>query len=282
MHVFFFCEVQFKSVKPDCPRQQQKTANLWQVIRVQSGGKARDGLMHTATVNIHGPRQHSLPCIHDSWKTWFHVALRVAGTRAFWCYAERHHIHGASGPGPATYKIKRLFDDVGAQQPKQRARKTQVLPMLLGKKPPMDLCKKPPCKEHPKIKPQNHPANCKDWSKIFACKGSLASGATGMVFFSAPWKYKKRQSPWNESWNPTLMRRWCMIFFGSSRSWKRASIPTSRQCFPPTKCRFRHLLWSCRERHFVGGKHCRNVRMLTVFTEGGGRNCGAWCSRCCH
>lgn len=56
-------------------RQQQKTANLWQVIRVQSGGKARDGLMYTATVNIHGPRQHSLPCTHDSWKTWFHVAL---------------------------------------------------------------------------------------------------------------------------------------------------------------------------------------------------------------
>lgn len=47
----------------------QARCNLWQVIRVQSGGKARDGLMHTATVNIHGPRQHSLPCTHDSWKT---------------------------------------------------------------------------------------------------------------------------------------------------------------------------------------------------------------------
>ena len=69
------------------------------------------------------------------------------------------NIHGASGPGPATYKMKHLFDDAGAQQPKQRARKPQVLPMLLGKMPSMVLCKKPPC------------------------KGWLAKGATGMFFF---------------------------------------------------------------------------------------------------
>ena len=72
------------------------------------------------------------------------------------------NIHGASGPGPATYKMKHLFDDAGAQQPKQRARKPQVLPMLLGKMPSMVLCKKPPC------------------------KGWLAKGATGMFFFWHP------------------------------------------------------------------------------------------------
>ena len=94
------------------------------------------------------------------------------------------NIHGASGPGPATYKMKHLFDDAGAQQPKQRARKPQVLPMLLGKKPSMVLCKKPPCKEPPKIEPQIHLANdCNDWSDIFECKSWLANGATGMVFF---------------------------------------------------------------------------------------------------
>ena len=101
------------------------------------------------------------------------------------------NIHGASGPGPAAYKIKRLFDDLGAQKPKQRARKPQVWfpmeeagPMLLGQKQPMDLCKKPPCKEPPKIEPQNYPANdCNDWCRIFDCKGRLGEGATGIVFF---------------------------------------------------------------------------------------------------
>ena len=29
--------------------------------------------------------------------------------------------HGARGPGPATYNIRRVFDDPGAQQPKQRS-----------------------------------------------------------------------------------------------------------------------------------------------------------------
>ena len=52
----------------------QARCNLWQVIRVQSGGKARDG-DHVYSYSIHGPHQHSLPCTHDSWKTWFHVAL---------------------------------------------------------------------------------------------------------------------------------------------------------------------------------------------------------------
>ena len=56
--------------------------------------------------------------------------------------------------------------------------------MLLGKKQPMDLCKKPPCKEPPKIEPQNYPANdCNDWCRIFGCKGRLGEGATGIVFF---------------------------------------------------------------------------------------------------
>ena len=93
-------------------------------------------------------------------------------------------IHGAKGPGPATYNIKRLFDASAAQQPRQRARKPQVLPMLLGKKPLMVLCKEPP-----KAEAQNPPANdgndCNDWRDIFACHRPLAQGATGMVFSGA-------------------------------------------------------------------------------------------------
>ena len=181
------------------------------------------------------------------------------------------NIHGASGPGPATYKMKYLFDDAGAQQPKQRARKPQVLPMLLGKKPAMVLCKKPPCKEPPKIEPQNHPANdCNDWSDIFECKGWLANGATGMVFFSTLkvqdsctrflyFQGAKKNHPCctvgersfaGKDFAPVIAvgqaknlvsRRLANLkpnfdemvhhFFGRSRSWKPASIGTLRQCF---------------------------------------------------
>ena len=91
------------------------------------------------------------------------------------------NIHGASGPGPAAYNIKRLFDDAGALQPKQRARKPQVFPMpkQRARKPevfPMllgNLAVEPP------------PTKCNDWSKDFACKGVLAEGATGKVLFGA-------------------------------------------------------------------------------------------------
>jgi len=89
------------------------------------------------------------------------------------------NIVGASGPGPAAYNIKRLFDDAGALQPKRRARKPQVFPMpkQRARKPevfPMllgNLAVEPP------------PTKCNDWSKDFACKGVLAEGATGKVLF---------------------------------------------------------------------------------------------------
>ena len=83
------------------------------------------------------------------------------------------NFHGASGPGPTTYKIKRLFDDGSAQQPK-RVRKPQALPMLLGKKPP--------CNDPSKVESKNAPADSNVWSDVFACNGYLAKGATGMVF----------------------------------------------------------------------------------------------------
>ena len=110
-------------------------------------------------------------------------------------------IHGANGPGPASYTIKRLFDDLGAQKPKQRAGnqkpkqragKPQVLPMppmLLGsfQKPQMVPCKKPKplCKEPLKVGAQDLPTeecNSNDWLKFFACNVELGRGGTGVVF----------------------------------------------------------------------------------------------------
>ena len=82
--------------------------------------------------------------------------------------------HGASGPGPATYRIKRLFDDGRAQQPK-RVKKPQALPMLLGKKPLL-------CKNSSKVESKNATTDSNDWSDVFACNGLLATGATGKVF----------------------------------------------------------------------------------------------------
>lgn len=63
-----------------------------------------------------------------------------------------------------------------------RVRKPQALPMLRGKKPPMVLCKKPPCNESSKVESKNATADCNDWRNIFACNGLLATGATGKVF----------------------------------------------------------------------------------------------------
>ena len=101
--------------------------------------------------------------------------------------------HAASGPGPAAYNIKRLFDASRAQQ----LRKPQAYPVLLGnlgKKTPMGrsmskaglettCMEKPPCSEHVKVDSKNAAADdSNDWSKIFACKDVIATGATGMVF----------------------------------------------------------------------------------------------------
>ena len=83
-------------------------------------------------------------------------------------------IHAASGPGPATYKIKRHFDNGSTQQPK-RVKKPQALPMLLGKKPLL-------CKNSSKVESKNATTDSNDWSGVFACNDLLATGATGMVF----------------------------------------------------------------------------------------------------
>ena len=98
-------------------------------------------------------------------------------------------IHGAKGPGPGSYTIKRLFDDLGAQKPKQRAGKPQVFfPMLLGsfQKPRMVPCKKPLYKEPLKVEAQDLPTeecnDSNDWLKFFACNAELAGGGTGVVF----------------------------------------------------------------------------------------------------
>ena len=113
--------------------------------------------------------------------------------------------HAASGPGPAAYNIKRLFDASRAQQ-SNRVRKPQAYPPQaypaqaypvllgnLGKKPPMGrsmskaglettCMEKPPCSEHVKVDSKNAAADdSNDWSKIFACKDVIATGATGMV-----------------------------------------------------------------------------------------------------
>ena len=121
-------------------------------------------------------------------------------------------IHGANGPGPASYTIKRLFDDLGAQKPKQRAGnqkpkqragKPQVLPMpmpmLLGsfQKPQMVPRKKPLCKEPLKVEAQDLPTeecNSNDWLKFFACNVELARGGTGVVF-SGKLKVQGPQGP---------------------------------------------------------------------------------------
>ena len=94
--------------------------------------------------------------------------------------------HGARGPGPATYNIRRVFDDPGAQQPKQRSalaagrlESHRFCPW--GKKPPM-VRKKPTCKEPPKVEPQNPSGNDCNGRDILACNGLLAKSATGLVF----------------------------------------------------------------------------------------------------
>ena len=121
-------------------------------------------------------------------------------------------IHGANGPGPASYTIKRLFDDLGAQKPKQRAGnqkpkqragKPQVLPMpmpmLLGsQKPQMVPRKKPLCKEPLKVEAQDLPTeecnDSNDWLIFFACNVELARGGTGVVF-SGKLKVQGPQGP---------------------------------------------------------------------------------------
>ena len=88
------------------------------------------------------------------------------------------NLQGASGPGPTTYNIKRLFDDGRAQQPKQRALVRKALPVLLGKKPPMFSCKKPVSNDSSKVESKNS----NDWLDHFDCNGLIAQGATGLVF----------------------------------------------------------------------------------------------------
>ena len=123
-------------------------------------------------------------------------------------------IHGAKGPGPASYMIKRLFDDLGAQKPKQRAGKPQVLPMppmLLGsfQKPQMVPCKKPKplCKEPLKVGAQDLPTeecnDSNDWLKFFACNAELARGGTGVVFSGK----LKVQGPQGPQGTPCALKR---------------------------------------------------------------------------
>ena len=87
------------------------------------------------------------------------------------------YVHAASGPGPAAYNIKRLFDASRAQQ-SNRVRKPQALPLrpvLLGNRPKN-------CNEPVKVNSKNAAADDSNWLKVFACKDWLATGATGMVF----------------------------------------------------------------------------------------------------
>ena len=123
--------------------------------------------------------------------------LRISGCEHVFQIKKRFgdNAHAASGPGPAAYNIKRLFDASRAQQ-SNRVRKPQAYPVLLGnlgRKPPMGrsmskaglettCMEKPPCSEHVKVDSKNAAADdSNDWSKIFACKDVIATGATGMV-----------------------------------------------------------------------------------------------------
>ena len=106
-------------------------------------------------------------------------------------------------------------------------RKPQVLPMLLGKKPPMVLCKK---------------ANdYNDWRDIFACNGLLAKGATGMVL-SGTLKAQGTPGAFNRILEPEFNEKMVIQFFREFEILKACQHPN---IFRPMKCRFRHLSWSC-------------------------------------
>ena len=97
-------------------------------------------------------------------------------------------VHGVSGPGPATYHVKRLFDDhkPKPQQPKQRdqrGRKPRALnPMLLGNRPQAPSCKKSSRNDSSKVESKNAAADSNDWRDIFDINALLGKGGTGMVF----------------------------------------------------------------------------------------------------
>ena len=87
------------------------------------------------------------------------------------------NVHAASGPGPAAYNIKRLFDASRAQQ-SNRVRKPQALPLR-----PVLLGNRPKNRNEPvKVNSKNAAADDSNWLKVFAPKDWLATGATGMVF----------------------------------------------------------------------------------------------------
>lgn len=101
-------------------------------------------------------------------------------------------VHGVSGPGPTTYHVKRLFDDYRPRQPKQRERKRQALPMLLGNKTQALFCKKPPRNDSSKEESKNAAAESNDWTDIFDINARLAQGGTGIVFAGT---LKAKQAP---------------------------------------------------------------------------------------
>ena len=128
--------------------------------------------------------------------------------------------HGARGPGPATYNIKHLFDDPGAQQPQQRsalAAGRLESRFCRGRSRPWfarsQRSKNLPRSNH-KI-PRATTATGETFLPAMVCWPKVQQGDTGSVF-QAPWKYKEPQAPWNASWSQ------------SSRSWKPGRLVSTR------------------------------------------------------
>ena len=159
------------------------------------------------------------------------------------------------GGRPWAAKIRRLFDDARAQQPKQRAGKPQCgFPALCftgfahasGEEASQGRTTSP---DQLQWLEQNL---CLQWF----CSPQVERGWS----FQAPWKYKRRQSPWTESWNQTLMRRWSMIFFREFNIMKACQHPNISTVFSAYEVPFpafiMELLGKTKDRSLIGPTFC--------------------------
>ena len=154
------------------------------------------------------------------------------------------NVHAASGPGPAAYNIKRLFDASRAQQ-SNRVRKPQALPLRPLR--PVLLGNRPKNRNEPvKVNSKNAAADDSNWLKVFACKDWLATGATGMVFAGTlipeetPAALKRiREQEFDQKMVDEFFREFAIL--------KACGMRTLSQFFRPMKRRNRLSSWSCWE-----------------------------------
>ena len=112
-----------------------------------------------------------------------------------------------------------------------------------------NLCANPSRSKHKIFRPRNAmtPMTGLNSSPVMSSSPKVERGWS----FQANWKCKDRKdrkeplAPWSASCAQISPRRWPWNFLPSSRSWRDCSIPTLTKCLHSTKCRCRHLRWSC-------------------------------------